>query len=223
MKPIETAHTNDILRGDDRQGVYDLPIARGQYESGQPFVESAWMLEESERAHIAQTGVVYVNCYGHTHPPIALAVFSAANPAEVAEADAAQHALELDLLRRAVCAALDAIFTLRRETGGAMNTPESDMAILRMVQAHNALTVATGDNNLVDLEGEGVCRVCGCTDQAACPGGCAWVDDAHTLCSQCGKPCPTCAGRGHIAYTPCDRCHGTGVIEHPPAGGEEAA
>jgi hypothetical protein len=27
------------------------------------------------------------------------------------------------------------------------------------------------------------CRVCGCTDDRACPGGCWWVDD--DLCSAC--------------------------------------
>lgn len=27
------------------------------------------------------------------------------------------------------------------------------------------------------------CRVCGCTDKRACPGGCAWVD--QDLCSAC--------------------------------------
>lgn len=31
----------------------------------------------------------------------------------------------------------------------------------------------------------GVCRKCGCTDWAACPEGCAWVDKAHTKCSGC--------------------------------------
>jgi len=36
-------------------------------------------------------------------------------------------------------------------------------------------------------ENEGRCRVCWCTDEDACPGGCAWVDDAHTLCDS-----PTC-------------------------------
>ncbi len=29
----------------------------------------------------------------------------------------------------------------------------------------------------------GVCRVCGCTDEWACEGGCGWVDAAQTLCS----------------------------------------
>lgn len=31
----------------------------------------------------------------------------------------------------------------------------------------------------------GVCQLCGCTDAKACPGGCAWVDPAHTVCSVC--------------------------------------
>ena len=31
----------------------------------------------------------------------------------------------------------------------------------------------------------GVCRVCGCTDRKACPGGCSWADESRTICSQC--------------------------------------
>lgn len=31
----------------------------------------------------------------------------------------------------------------------------------------------------------GVCRVCGCTDDRACPGGCSWADARHTICSSC--------------------------------------
>jgi hypothetical protein len=31
----------------------------------------------------------------------------------------------------------------------------------------------------------GVCRRCGCVDSRACPGGCSWADETHTLCSQC--------------------------------------
>jgi hypothetical protein len=35
----------------------------------------------------------------------------------------------------------------------------------------------------------GTCRVCGCTDDHACPEGCSWVDRDHTLCSACeGRP-----------------------------------
>ena len=33
------------------------------------------------------------------------------------------------------------------------------------------------------MESEQVCRVCGCTDDNACPGGCWWVEEV--LCSAC--------------------------------------
>lgn len=33
----------------------------------------------------------------------------------------------------------------------------------------------------------GTCRVCGCTEDAACPGGCSWADKTKTLCSRCAK------------------------------------
>lgn len=31
----------------------------------------------------------------------------------------------------------------------------------------------------------GICRYCGCVDERACPGGCTWADNAHTICSAC--------------------------------------
>lgn len=34
-------------------------------------------------------------------------------------------------------------------------------------------------------EPAGVCRRCGCTEQAACPGGCALADETRTLCVRC--------------------------------------
>ena len=37
-----------------------------------------------------------------------------------------------------------------------------------------------GRDQLFDVD---TCRVCGCTDDQACPGGCYWVEDG--LCSQC--------------------------------------
>lgn len=37
----------------------------------------------------------------------------------------------------------------------------------------------------------GVCRICGCTDDNACEGGCSWVNKDHTLCSACAE------GRNH--------------------------
>ena len=30
-----------------------------------------------------------------------------------------------------------------------------------------------------------ICRICGCTDERACPGGCHWMDAQHTVCSAC--------------------------------------
>ncbi len=29
------------------------------------------------------------------------------------------------------------------------------------------------------------CKICGCTDNHACIGGCFWVDSNHTICSRC--------------------------------------
>lgn len=40
----------------------------------------------------------------------------------------------------------------------------------------------------------GECRICGCTDDAACPSGCTWVDRRHTLCSACQQAARTIAG-----------------------------
>ena len=31
----------------------------------------------------------------------------------------------------------------------------------------------------------GVCRVCGCTEENACEGGCAWANEEKTLCTAC--------------------------------------
>lgn len=36
---------------------------------------------------------------------------------------------------------------------------------------------------------QGKCRVCGCTEDHACEGGCSWADEAQTLCTSCkAKP-----------------------------------
>jgi hypothetical protein len=29
------------------------------------------------------------------------------------------------------------------------------------------------------------CKICGCTEQDACPGGCGWADPDRTLCTRC--------------------------------------
>lgn len=36
-----------------------------------------------------------------------------------------------------------------------------------------------------DMESKRRCRVCGCTDDCACPEGCYWVEE--DLCSECAK------------------------------------
>lgn len=37
----------------------------------------------------------------------------------------------------------------------------------------------------VTLELIRTCRVCGCTDERACLGGCWWLDDQDDICSSC--------------------------------------
>lgn len=37
------------------------------------------------------------------------------------------------------------------------------------------------------IESTGECRLCGCTDEAACPGGCVWATPAADLCSRCAR------------------------------------
>lgn len=55
----------------------------------------------------------------------------------------------------------------------------------------------------------GVCRRCGCTDDNACPGGCAWEDEDHTICSSCvdemGVPKKPVRRRGRPAKRVLDR------------------
>lgn len=55
------------------------------------------------------------------------------------------------------------------------------------------LHLAASDNNIrippkPDFIGEGIqrkCRICGCTDDHACPGGCYWIE--NDLCSACSE------------------------------------
>lgn len=35
------------------------------------------------------------------------------------------------------------------------------------------------------MKKQGICSVCGCTDQEGCPEGCSWANDARTICSAC--------------------------------------
>jgi hypothetical protein len=66
---------------------------------------------------------------------------------------------------------------------------------------------------LIDMALEPRCRVCGCTDEQACAGGCFWVEDPEglgDLCSRCGPPtghesqCQSC-GYPHTD-APCGDC-----------------
>lgn len=62
--------------------------------------------------------------------------------------------------------------------GGYLGKPPAPCIAGRLVPDHTAHDAAT-------TPVPGVCRVCGCTDARACPGGCAWADAAHTLCTSC--------------------------------------
>lgn len=46
----------------------------------------------------------------------------------------------------------------------------------------------------------GVCAGCGCTERAACGGGCSWVDETRRLCSACFE-----AMAGHDRFEPRQR------------------
>lgn len=52
----------------------------------------------------------------------------------------------------------------------------------------NTVTVGDGQEAAVDDPEVLACRICGCTEERACPGGCYWVPDptlAGELCSRC--------------------------------------
>ena len=59
-------------------------------------------------------------------------------------------------------------------------TPEGTVAVLERAMAEGAGFMRNG---LISIPREMCCRRCGCTDDRACPGGCAWV--APNLCSRC--------------------------------------
>jgi hypothetical protein len=63
--------------------------------------------------------------------------------------------------------------------------------------SHASAAGGPDDVGSVDVGGEPACRVCGCMQEAACPGGCWWVPDplgAGRLCSTCSA-----AGAGAAA------------------------
>lgn len=50
------------------------------------------------------------------------------------------------------------------------------------------LGIFIADSDHSEVTPDGTCRVCGCTDLQACPGGCAWVEP--NLCSNCVTELP---------------------------------
>jgi hypothetical protein len=54
---------------------------------------------------------------------------------------------------------------------------------LSMLPVPAAAVKRVRERDRAKASGEQVCRVCGCSDRDACPGGCAWV--APDLCSAC--------------------------------------
>jgi hypothetical protein len=77
--------------------------------------------------------------------------------------------------------------------------------MLRAVEADDDDDYCEGYDQLIATEREagefdeyefGTCRVCGCTEFEACPGGCAWADETHTLCTNCVDKVPGPDGGG---------------------------
>ena len=54
------------------------------------------------------------------------------------------------------------------------------------IQVDAGASTAELERELLEVEPpSGVCGQCGCTDNAACEGGCSWADPSHTLCTRC--------------------------------------
>jgi hypothetical protein len=85
-----------------------------------------------------------------------------------------------------------------RYPGGPPVTDEDATAAARRLaaKAHKALMAGlrpeqvqlTRGASEASLAGEPACRVCGCTENEPCPGGCCWVPDPKML----GELCSTC-------------------------------
>ena len=75
MIPVKTATVNCILKG-PTPDVMDLPVTRFKLSNGAPVIESCWQLSEEEIKTIIETGKIYFNIYGSTHPPILLSTES---------------------------------------------------------------------------------------------------------------------------------------------------
>lgn len=57
---------------------------------------------------------------------------------------------------------------------------------------------------LLEAPTSGKCQICGCTEDHACRGGCAWVDQAQMYCSQCVAWATLKAGNPYAGILPHD-------------------
>lgn len=55
-----------------------------------------------------------------------------------------------------------------------------DKILVRTFESYAHLVYA-----LAPAERTRACQLCGCTEEHACDGGCAWADDEHTICTRC--------------------------------------
>lgn len=56
---------------------------------------------------------------------------------------------------------------------------------IREAMGMEGIEFATPTEGEVQSDVRGICSVCGCTDGRACPGGCEWANEEHTLCTRC--------------------------------------
>ncbi len=61
---------------------------------------------------------------------------------------------------------------------------ELELVTARLEAAAAAAPTIRPDGKFV-FTVQGTCRVCGCTDERSCPGGCVWAEP--NLCSRCAR------------------------------------
>lgn len=70
---------------------------------------------------------------------------------------------------------------------GAEDTPGDETALLAACRFFgvDAAEPSTLEKAQCQSSGQGICRVCRCTELSPCEDGCAWTDQTETLCSLC--------------------------------------
>lgn len=63
--------------------------------------------------------------------------------------------------------------------------PAAGLVIEAMTDARRTTAALLGLAQTLGIAG--ICQVCGCTEAAACYGGCTWIDAARTRCSRCAR------------------------------------